>query len=106
MDLDKNVEIVKLYEVYGAGLTDRQKQIVELYVLNDLSLKEVSEILGITRQAVKYAMDNIYASLTKQENDLKFIKKLEDLKFKLIKLKNSTIDKKMVNTLEKIIEEI
>lgn len=41
-----------LYELYGRLLTARQQEIMEMYYLDDWSLAEVAEHLGITRQAV------------------------------------------------------
>ncbi|MBN2221253.1 MAG: YlxM family DNA-binding protein [Vallitaleaceae bacterium] len=41
-----------LYDFYGALLTERQKEVYEDYVLNDLSLGEIAEELSISRAAV------------------------------------------------------
>jgi predicted DNA-binding protein YlxM (UPF0122 family) len=41
-----------LYEFYGDLLNEHQKKIYEDYVLNDLSLGEIAENEGITRQGV------------------------------------------------------
>ncbi|WP_375330575.1 YlxM family DNA-binding protein [Alicyclobacillus fastidiosus] len=41
-----------LYDFYGALLTVRQRQIIEMYHLEDWSLSEIAESLEISRQAV------------------------------------------------------
>ncbi len=41
-----------LYAFYEPLLTERQRQIVELYHFEDMSLGEIAEILSISRQAV------------------------------------------------------
>ncbi|UNO50647.1 YlxM family DNA-binding protein [Alicyclobacillus acidoterrestris] len=41
-----------LYDFYGALLTERQRQIIEMYHVEDWSLSEIAESLSITRQAV------------------------------------------------------
>lgn len=41
-----------LYDFYGALLTQRQRQIIEMYHVEDWSLGEISDFLSITRQAV------------------------------------------------------
>lgn len=41
-----------LYDFYGALLTDRQRQIIEMYHVEDWSLGEIAEQLKISRQAV------------------------------------------------------
>lgn len=41
-----------LYDFYGALLTDRQSQIIEMNHIEDLSLGEIAQALSISRQAV------------------------------------------------------
>lgn len=49
----KNVEqIVLLYDFYGLLLTDRQRELIQAYHLEDLSLAEIAEHDGVSRQAV------------------------------------------------------
>ena len=42
-----------LYDFYGDVLTDRQKEFYDLYYNEDLSLAEIAENYGITRQGVR-----------------------------------------------------
>ena len=42
-----------LYDFYGDMLTDRQKEFFDLYYNEDLSLSEIAENYGITRQGVR-----------------------------------------------------
>ncbi len=51
--MDKNVEIGLLCDIYGELLTAKQQDVLDLYYNDNLSLAEVAEELGITRQAVK-----------------------------------------------------
>ena len=53
---EKNVNIGMLLDLYGALLTDRQREVMDLYYNDDLSLSEVSEECGITRQGVREAL--------------------------------------------------
>lgn len=46
------MELVLLYDYYGDLLTDRQKECFELRYHQDMSLGEIGEELGITRQGV------------------------------------------------------
>jgi predicted DNA-binding protein YlxM (UPF0122 family) len=46
------MEMVLLYDYYGNLLTSRQKECLELRYNQDLSLGEIGEILGISRQGV------------------------------------------------------
>lgn len=54
--MDKKVQVGLLFSFYRNMLTDRQTECVDLYYNEDLSLSEISEHLGITRQGVR---DNI-----------------------------------------------
>ena len=51
--MEKNVKISMLCEIYGKVLTKKQLDILENYYDNDLSLSEIAENEGITRQAVR-----------------------------------------------------
>ena len=54
--MEKNVQISLLFAFYRNMLTERQIECVDLHYNEDLSLSEISEHLGITRQGVR---DNI-----------------------------------------------
>lgn len=51
--MDKNVKIGLLCDIYGELLTKKQQNVLDLYYNENLSLAEVAEEVGITRQAVK-----------------------------------------------------
>ena len=55
------IELAKLMDQYGALLTERQREIMSSYVYEDLSLYEISEIKGISRQGVRDCI--VHASL-------------------------------------------
>ena len=50
--MEKIVKQTLLYDFYGELLTDHQRAIYEDVVFNDLSLSEVAEMQGISRQGV------------------------------------------------------
>ena len=52
----KNLEISYLMDFYGNLLGDKQRDIMQLYYQEDLSLAEIAAEVGITRQGVR---DNI-----------------------------------------------
>ena len=89
MNLEERVQIAILTKYYGKMLTDRQQSILNMYVDNNLSLSEVSEELGISRQAVKDALDNSMLTLKQTEEKLGFIAR--DNIIKQI-IENSNID--------------
>ena len=80
MNLEERVQIAILSKYYGKLLTERQQSILEMYVDNNLSLAEVSSELGISRQAVKDALDNAMATLKNMEEKLHFISRDDNIK--------------------------
>ena len=87
--MEKSIHVSMLLEIYGKLLTDKQRDIVDLYYNDNLSLSEIAEELGITRQGV-------HNNLVDAEN------KLFDYEEKLMILKNRL---EMQEKIEKIIEE-
>lgn len=53
---DKNLQISDLLDCYGEMLTEKQRDVIDLYYNQDLSLAEIAEHEGISRQGVR---DNI-----------------------------------------------
>ena len=51
--MPKNLEISMLLDFYGEMLTDKQREMIEFYYNDDLSLAEIAENQGITRQGVR-----------------------------------------------------
>ena len=51
--MDKTVEIALLFDFYGGLLTEKQRECIELYYNDDLSLAEIAEMQGITRQGAR-----------------------------------------------------
>ena len=56
MNLDKREDLITLYEKYKNLLTQNQRQVLHLRLLEDLSLAEIAEILATTRQSVNDAI--------------------------------------------------
>ena len=50
--MNEILEQTLLYDFYGELLTEHQKEIYEQFVLDDLSLGEIAEAEGISRQGV------------------------------------------------------
>ncbi len=64
-----------LYDFYGDVLTDRQKEFYDLYYNEDLSLAEIAENYGITRQGVRDVIVRAEATLTELEDKTGLIKR-------------------------------
>ena len=68
--MDKVLEFSLLFDFYEELLTNRQREIFSLYFYEDFSLSEVSEKMGITRQAVNNQLIRTKSQLQKYENIL------------------------------------
>ena len=51
--MSKNLDVAVLLDFYGAMLTDKQRDAIDLYYNQDLSLSEIAELQAITRQGVR-----------------------------------------------------
>lgn len=107
--MDKILEITLLYDFYGELLTDKQKQIFEMYHLNDLSLGEIGEQLKISRQAVRDSLKHSENSLKEYENKLELISKficnkayIEQIQQIINSLKQSALSEQSIKCLEQI----
>ncbi len=69
--------ICRLIDIYGKVLSERQRDVVDLYYNEDLSLAEISENCGITRQGVRDAIKHAIETLNSLEASLGFCAKSE-----------------------------
>ena len=74
------VELSLLYDFYGELLTEHQKQVYEDVVLNDYSLSEVAESLGISRQGVHDMVKRCNKLLAGYEEKLHLVEKFVNLR--------------------------
>jgi predicted DNA-binding protein YlxM (UPF0122 family) len=71
--IDKVTRIGVLYDFYGALLTQRQREMTELYYFDDWSLAEISSHLGVSRQAVHDNLRRAEEQMNSYENVLKLV---------------------------------
>ena len=64
-----------LYDFYGALLTEKQRQVMALYHEENLSLSEIGQEFGISRQAVHYTLKKAEQALEEYEDKLKLMDK-------------------------------
>ncbi|OUP80787.1 DNA-binding protein [Lachnoclostridium sp. An169] len=78
--MNKFLEQALLYDFYGELLTDHQKEIYEQFVLDDLSLSEIAESEGISRQGVHDLVKRCQRSLEGYEAKLHLVEKFLAIK--------------------------
>ncbi len=66
----KNLEISLLIDYYGNMLTEKQREVAEWYYNEDLSLAEIAEHTGITRQGVRDSIKRAETQLLDCEDKL------------------------------------
>ena len=107
--MENNVKISFLCQIYGKLLTKKQLQVLEDYYNNDLSLSEISENNGITRQAVRDIIKKGESKLFELEEKLLIMEKMleqekqiQHILSDISKIQEVSSDKKV----EKILEHI
>ena len=73
---EKKLFISQLYDYYGELLTEKQKYAVEMYYNDDLSLSEIAESIGITRQGVRDQLKHAEEFLLSCEEKLGLAEKI------------------------------
>ena len=81
--IEKKIKLGNLYDFYGNLLTEKQQEILTLYCLQDLSLGEISENLGISRQAVYDTLKRSKKILEDYEEKLRLFTKFSDTRNKV-----------------------
>lgn len=102
----RHVELGQLLDLYGALLTERQRELLNLSVNEDLSLAELAEREGVSRQAVHDALRRAESSLVEAENRLGFLAQakkmqtmLEDMRETLVN-EDETAEKRAAESLQ------
>ena len=68
--MEKKLELSLLLEFYGQMLSVRQRELIDYYCNDDLSLAEISELTGITRQGARDGIKKAEAILEDYEQKL------------------------------------
>ena len=68
-------ELVLLFDTYGGMLTDKQRECFDMRHNQDLSLGEIAEELGVSRQAVNDNLTRTEALLRRMEENIGCVKR-------------------------------
>ncbi len=103
--MEKIVEQTLLYDFYGELLTKKQQQVYENVILEDYSISEVAEDLGISRQGVHDMIKRCTKSLEEYEAKLHLVEKFVNIREKVRQIHLLT-DKYGAKDIETISNEI
>lgn len=111
--MDKKIEISMLWQIYGALLTEKQKEYIDYYYNEDLSLAEIAQNDGITRQGVRDIIKKGEKKLFEYEKKLEFMKRMskqeniiENVLKEIAKIDSKDTDKQISKILEHVRKEL
>lgn len=74
-----DMQFLQLWDTYSPMLTATQREITDLYFNYDLSLGEIAEQKGVSRQSVSDCLNKCRKQLENYEEKLGFLKAISDL---------------------------
>ena len=110
--MEKIVEQGLLYDFYGELLTEHQRHVYEDVVFNDMSLSEIAEEQGISRQGVHDLVRRCDRILAGYEEKLGLVEKFNRTKKMVAEIKRlagaykESGDGSLVDRIEELSEEI
>ena len=86
-----------LYDFYGDVLTERQKEFYDLYYNEDLSLSEIAENAGISRQGVRDIIVRAENQMQEIEDKTGLIRRFEQMRPHLESIARSAAEIRSIN---------
>ena len=107
--MEKIVKVAQLYDVYGQLLNEKQRDVINCYYNEDLSLQEIADNDGKTKQAISDMINRSVDKLFEFENELSLLKSKTELKASLLDIRElieSSNNNEAIRKLTEIIEKI
>ena len=101
--MEKKVEISILLEIYGTLLTEKQNEYMNYYYNEDLSLSEIAENDGITRQAVMRILQKSSKKLEEYEQKMQIMEKQKQIKKNIEQLRKDLKENKQLDNIENLL---
>ena len=83
-----DLEFLRLLDLYSPLLTKTQREITDLYFNYDLSLAEIAEQKGVSRQSVSDCLNKSRKQLESYEEKLGFARTLQEMQAQIDALTN------------------
>ena len=94
---NQTYRMTMLFDFYGELLTDRQKEFFDLYYNEDLSLAEIAENAGISRQGVRDVIVRAEATMQEVEDKTGIIRRFEAQRPHLDAIESAAAEMKTIN---------
>ncbi len=94
---NQTYRMTMLYDFYGELLTERQKEFFDLYYNEDLSLAEIAENAGISRQGVRDVVVRAEAQMQEIEDKTGLIRRFEQMRGHLAAIEDAANEIKTIN---------
>lgn len=111
--MEKKIKLGMLCDIYGNLLTNKQKEVINDYANQDLSLTEIAENNNTTRQAVNDIVKKGEIKLLEYEEKLGIMKKhletekqIQNILLELSKITDCSSDKKIERILNSVKKEL
>lgn len=109
MEFDEIAQTSLLYDFYGRLLTKRQREVMELYHEENLTLSEIADEFSISRQGVHDTLKNAERALQSYEEKLGLVARfqesrraIEEIDREIERLAEVCVDKTLAQRLRKI----
>ena len=95
--MERIVEQTLLYDFYGELLNEHQRNVYEDAVYNDLSLSEIADEIGISRQGVHDLLKRCDKIMTGYEEKLKLVEKFSMTRERITEIKKLALTTNIQN---------
>lgn len=99
---EQRMRLGRLFGLYGGLLTEKQFQCLSFYFDDDLSLSEIADELGVSRQAVHDLLKRVEQTLERYEAKLKLLEQTEANEAKLLHIIDLLKDNKATHRNEAV----
>ena len=104
--MEKIVKVAELFDIYGPLLNEKQRDVINCYYNEDLSLQEIADNNNKSKQAISDMMTRSVDKLFEFEDELSLLEKKEGLKDALTSIRELMENSKNKEAIEKITETI
>lgn len=104
--MEKIVKVAELYDIYGPLLNEKQRDVINCYYNEDLSLQEIAENNNKSKQAISDMMTRTVDKLFEFEDELSLLEKKDELKDALTSIRELMENSKNKEAIEKITKTI